>query len=317
MTSFKCVVVFLFCFTITNIFSQISGNFFREDYKFIEDNRSFYKIHTISRTWKEARKMCELEGATLFYPEDQYEVESITNYWNETHSFNVIYIGVSDLVAKEVYATVDVKDVYNNWAQGEPNNSDGNEHCLTMALNGRLYDDGCDKKYNFICKKTQATIKWNDYCNVPDLEYRYSDETSRCYKLHSTPANWTEAALVCDIEHSYLAVINSEVEAQHLAMLIGDAFSTNDITPNACSSIALGFSKKDKTGWKTVLGEYIETSGYKQWAENEPDNENENKECGAMDYNGSLTSISCDAKCYFICEHENELLGYVDDRFSG
>lgn len=61
----------------------------------------------MARTWEEAKKRCKLEGATLFYPEDQYEVESITAYWNITHGFNTIYIGVSDLVANEVYRTVD------------------------------------------------------------------------------------------------------------------------------------------------------------------------------------------------------------------
>ncbi|XP_014370346.2 macrophage mannose receptor 1-like [Papilio machaon] len=319
MTSFKCVVTFCICFIFTNVFSQTDKNFFRDDYKFIEDSHSFYKIHITTRTWKEARKRCELEGASLFYPEDVEEVESVITFWNKTQSFNTVYIGISDLMANEVYITVDgvsIKDVYNNWAQGEPNNSDGNEHCLTMTLNGTLNDDRCDKKYPFICKQNQASIKWNDFCNVPDLEYRFSDETSRCYKLHSYPATWSEAALVCDIEQSYLAVINSEIEAQHLAMLTGDAFSTNDITSNLCSSIALGFNNKSKTGWETILGENIERSGYNQWAENEPDNGKGDKECGAMDYNGSLTSISCDAQCYFICEHENKLLGYVDDRFS-
>ncbi|XP_013146067.1 PREDICTED: macrophage mannose receptor 1-like [Papilio polytes] len=317
--NFKCVVSFCVCFILTNVFSQADKNFFREDYKYIEDRRSFYKIHTMARTWEEAKKRCKLEGATLFYPEDQYEVESITAYWNITHGFNTIYIGVSDLVANEVYRTVDgvsINDVYNNWAQGEPNNSDGNEHCLTMALNGTLNDDRCDKTYNFICKKTLASVKWNELCNIPDREYRYSEETSRCYKLHQTPATWSEAALVCDIEESYLAVISSEVEAQYLAELTSDAFSINDITPIPCNFIALGISIKDKTGWKTILGELIQYSGYNQWAE-VSDNVNEDMACGGMHYNGTLTSIDCDAKCYFICEHENKLLGYLDDRFSG
>lgn len=88
-------------------------------------------------------------------------------------------------------------------------------------------------------------------------EYRYSEETSRCYKLHQTSATWSEAALVCDIEESYLAVISSEVEAQYLAELTSDAFSINDITPIPCNFIALGISIKDKTGWKTILGKFI------------------------------------------------------------
>lgn len=68
---------------------------------------------------------------------------------------------------------------------------------------------------------------------------------------------------------------------------------------------------------KTIFpGELIQYSGYNQWAE-VSDKVNEDMACGGMHYNGTLTSIDCDAKCYFICEHENKLLGYLDDRFSG
>ncbi|CAH2073666.1 unnamed protein product, partial [Iphiclides podalirius] len=263
-------------FLYSQCICELQTNFFRYDYKYLEDMRSFYKVHTVNKTWQEAKL---------------------------------------DLMAKEVYTTVNgdsIKDVYGNWAPGEPNNSNGNEDCLVLNLDGTLNDDQCNKRYPFICKKTLASLKWNTLCNVPDLDYRYDDELGRCYKFHATAQSWTEAALVCDIEQSYLAVLNSDVEAKHLAKITGDSVDTNRVTSNLCNSVALGFSNKDNEGWKTILGTKLIESEYEKWDENQPEEGTE--QCGFMSYNGLLKGLSCENKCPFICEHENPLLGSLDER---
>lgn len=43
---------------------------------------------------------------------------------------------------------------YRNWAPGEPNNANGNEHCLEMDMGGQYHwnDNNCENRFNFICE---------------------------------------------------------------------------------------------------------------------------------------------------------------------
>ncbi|XP_068629370.1 macrophage mannose receptor 1-like [Battus philenor] len=313
MLRFKCALTLFLLFIVSQAHCQ--SNFFRDDYHYIENLNSFYKIHTIQKTWKEAMERCDLEGAFLFYPETHEEVDLVTRYWNETQPFDIIYIGISDLAAKEVYTTVDgvpIKHVYNYWAPGQPDNREGDENCLVLTRDGTLKDEQCLKKYPFICKKTKGSVKWNEECQVPDPAYVYNNEVGRCYKFHDTPLNWKDAALVCDIEQSYLAIINSETEAKYLANITKNAFNDIVITPDSCNTVALGINYSDSKGWLTIQGEKVEESGYNQWAGKQP--HGTEKLCGSMNHNGLLTDIHCESKCYFICEHENLQLSFFDDR---
>lgn len=59
------------------------------------------------RTWADARRRCELEGAKLFYPMDMNEAEAVTNFLTETQPFLWVYVGISNTLAKEVFETID------------------------------------------------------------------------------------------------------------------------------------------------------------------------------------------------------------------
>lgn len=64
---------------------------------------------------------------------------------------------------------IPVGDVYNNWGPGEPNDANGNEDCVILRRGGTLNDDKCFAKYPFICKKSLASLEWNQECNIPNL----------------------------------------------------------------------------------------------------------------------------------------------------
>ncbi|CAH2086311.1 unnamed protein product [Euphydryas editha] len=109
MLSIKCFIVVVILQYISQMtYSQPSVNFFRKDYKYIEETKSFYKIHTLHRTWQDAKEKCAMEGATLFYPDDDDEVNAVISYWNETQPFAWVYIGVSTPNVRQVFETVDV-----------------------------------------------------------------------------------------------------------------------------------------------------------------------------------------------------------------
>lgn len=68
---------------------------------------NFYKIHTIHRTWAQAKARCAMEGAKLFYPQDANESEGVLSFLTETQPFKEVVIGISDTLSTGVYETID------------------------------------------------------------------------------------------------------------------------------------------------------------------------------------------------------------------
>ncbi|XP_013180715.1 PREDICTED: macrophage mannose receptor 1-like [Papilio xuthus] len=320
-------VYYLFILLIINSVLQTtegqqSEKYFRDDYTYFEDTNSFYKIHTIPRSWENAKKRCLLEGATLFFPELSMEADVVLDHLKKTQpAFSKIYIGISSYLTKGVFITVNgdaLRDVYNAWAPGEPNNYNDEEDCVVMRKDGMLNDVKCANKLPFICKKTKIEVdrKWNEECNSPYLDYKYNEDLGRCYKFHLYPRNWKDAVEACDAEQGYLAIINSELEAEHLVNITANAPKDKVKGTFVRGAVHLGFIY-DKTidDWKTVMGETLEQAGYAAWGNNQPDGGG-NECCGSMFYNGQLNDVSCEAhRCFFICERENRLLSLLNDKF--
>lgn len=101
--------LYLLHFTYLNLFldCQVSKRFFRKDYTYLLSTDNFYKIHTVPRTWGEAKVRCALEGAKLFYPQDANEAEAVIRLSTETQPFNWMFVGFTKAIAKEVFETID------------------------------------------------------------------------------------------------------------------------------------------------------------------------------------------------------------------
>ncbi|KPI91593.1 Hemolymph lipopolysaccharide-binding protein [Papilio xuthus] len=293
---------------------------FRDDYKYLEGTSSFYKIHTIQKTWEQAKKRCALEGATLFYPEDQNEVDVVLAHLKETQPMYAwIFVGISSKLAKGVFTTVDgvaIRHIYNRWGHGEPNDANGEEDCVILRKEGTYNDEKCSNKFPFICKKTLQSLKWNEECNTPYLDYKYNVDLGRCYKFHLHPLTWREAVEACDAEQAYLAIINSQQEASHLVNITASAPKDKVQGWYLRGAVHLGFNyDTTEEDWRTTTGETLEQAGYAMWGNYQPDG-GESERCGSMFYNGHLNDIGCEGhRCFFICEKENELLSLFDDRF--
>ncbi|RVE40947.1 hypothetical protein evm_014403 [Chilo suppressalis] len=309
------VVINLFVF----IYAQRDKKFFRKDYTYLEETDSFYKIHTIHRTWQDAKAVCEMEGATFFYPEDEAEANAVLEFWNKTQPFSWVYIGVSDLLVKGVFETIDgipISDVYSKWDAGEPNDHGGQEDCVNFRRNGFLNDDNCDKKYPFICKKKRSMLEWNQFCFIPNMDYNYSETFGKCYKFHLKPRTWADAYVVCNAEQSYLAVIDSPAEAEYLKELTDKAPKDNIGGEFLRGAVLLGFHNRLGDGWKTIKGVPLENSGYIKWGNQQPDG-GDNEKCGSMFYSGTFNDINCSRKAFFICEHDVDILGAIFDERHG
>ncbi|XP_013146445.1 PREDICTED: macrophage mannose receptor 1-like [Papilio polytes] len=305
-------------FILKSLYVLTSGqpklHFFRSDYKYLDATRSFYKIHK-AKTWRDAKVKCDLEGAKLFYPKNINERDVVISYINKINrNIDSIYIGIN-AVTKGVFQSVDgvpIKDVYNQWMSGEPNDITAEDDCIVMNKIGLYKDDKCNRRLPYLCKKTMESFtQWNNECNVPFLEYKFNKELNKCYKFHTLPKSWVDAAQTCEAEQAYLAIPNSQEEASYLSKI------TNENPKNYSGSylsgaVHLGY-RFDETldDWITVKGDTLEQAGYFVWNYYKPDG-GEQEHCGGMFYNGQLNDISCEAQhCYFICERDNDNLNAI------
>ncbi|KAG6442753.1 hypothetical protein O3G_MSEX002495 [Manduca sexta] len=203
-------------------------------------------------------------------------------------------------------------DVYNDWLPGEPNDVNGEESCIVMNKKGQMNDISCNRKFPFICKKTLASLEWNAHCQTPYKRYIVNEDLGRCYKFFLTPMNWTEAFAVCNAEESYLAIINSDEEANFLKKMTKDNPKYTVKGNYLAGVVMLGFHNRDRQGWLTIKGATLEDSGYTQWGYAQPDVDDKYL-CGAMFYNGELTYGDCSQRSFFICEKEYK--SGFDERF--
>ncbi|KAJ8722596.1 hypothetical protein PYW07_003776 [Mythimna separata] len=303
----KTLLLLLVVYFLSDVsHGQRDKKFFRDDYHYIEATDSFYKIHgSKQNNWHQAKRLCALEGASLFYAENEEEAKAVISFWNTTQpQVPSINVGLHDIETEGIFETIDgklISEVYNNWLQGEPNNS-GDEDCVDMFRNGDLNDWPCTYGSAFICKKSLQTVQWNSQCNMSNLDYTLATNISKCYKVHTTPLNWDEAYATCRAEQSSLAIVNDQEELDYLAKL-SDAAPKRKIAANYQKGIFhLGFHNKYDEGWQTVKGSPM-TNDRLWWGNEQPDLD-DGKKCGSMFYTGLLSNVNCDTKSFFICEHE-------------
>ncbi|XP_050558947.1 C-type mannose receptor 2 isoform X7 [Spodoptera frugiperda] len=282
---------------------------FRPDYTYIAQQQSFYKVHLPEMTWFEAKRICALEDASLFYPQNEEEAKDVLLFIKNTKlPIHSIYLSLNDLDIEGMYQTIDgkpISDVYNKWGPGEPNNNKGEEDCVVLFENGQFNDVNCNNMKHFVCKKPLEAVTWNSRCNMSNSGYIFSEETGNCYKLHTKPLNWIDAYATCLLERTTLAVIDSTSERDFLANLAIRA-ATHLISETYQKGIFhLGFHNRHNTGWTTVRGNPIVTDNEYWWGGHYPGEECNNK-CGGMFYDGYLVNNDCEVKSFFICEHQGE-----------
>ncbi|KAJ8722607.1 hypothetical protein PYW07_003787 [Mythimna separata] len=297
--------MFLIVNLVSDSYGQRSQRFFRDDYNYIEAVEGFYKVHTISQKWAEAKRICALEGTVLWHPDGDFEAQALLSFWKQNYpKITWMYLGISDLLIEGVFQTIEGKpltQVYSTWELNEPNNAGGDEDCVHIDKQGYMNDCECDAKYNYICKKSLTSLEWNQECNMPNLDYVFSKDTGRCFKVHTTPLTWVEASAMCEVEHTSLAMITSRLEAYHLVKLTESTRSPKILENYQRGIYHLGFHNKLGEGWQTLTGKPIDVDDDVWYDNYQPVGR---QQCGSMFYTGRLVNIDCERKCFFICEHK-------------
>ena len=95
-------------FTLAFADAQKEEIFFRKDYNYMGKFQSFYKIHTIPQTWSDAKRVCALEGATLWHPDNDDEAHELLSFWRKTKpNVEWMFTGLSHIFSKDIFETVD------------------------------------------------------------------------------------------------------------------------------------------------------------------------------------------------------------------
>ncbi|KAJ8722474.1 hypothetical protein PYW07_003654 [Mythimna separata] len=303
----KSLLLFLAVYILSDFsYGQKDKKFFRKDYTYIESVQSFYKIHSVARTWNEAKRMCAQEGAMLYYAENVEEREAVASFWNRTQPLMPwVFVGLTDQMAEGIFKTVDgksISEVYSRWQRFQPDNHQGNEDCVHMDLIGTMNDYRCDSNAKFICKKTLESLEWDYNCNMPNSNYIYNQDIGKCYKLHTTPMNWADAYTMCQIELTSLAVVNNRMEADYLVKLTETIPEPLVAKQYQQGIYHVGFHNRFQEGWQTAEGTKMNVDA-DLWFNNKLP-QNHYAECGSMFFNGRLVSSSCNMESFFICEQQ-------------
>ena len=126
-----------------------------ENWTIFEDH--CYHFVNGKKTWHEALEFCQHENSYLLEVTSDLELEFAADLGH----WNVLWIGASDI--QQGYEGTFVyqeskRDVPQKfWADGEPNNAKGQEHCIEMyssnKRNPKFNDVPCTFYWRFICEK--------------------------------------------------------------------------------------------------------------------------------------------------------------------
>lgn len=110
----------------------------------------FYRTVTAARTWQAAQTDCadDVTGKShLIVVTSAAEIDYMKTQLG--------WVGLNDITTEETFVTVTREAApplgAPPWVNGQPDNGDGDEHCVQMKTNG-LDDDQCGNNHTYVCE---------------------------------------------------------------------------------------------------------------------------------------------------------------------
>ena len=259
-----------------------------------------YEIFRETLTWEEAKAACEAKGghlATITSQEEQKMIESLN-----TQNSKLWIGGYKNSAGEWCWVTGEPWE-YQNWGDGEPNNSSNvvaDESCVAVwpvkwndLANSNTYEQSgyiCEWEASNAAEETQVegyTGHLYEFYTLPESEWE------------SGPITWQQAERRCEWKGGHLAVIESSTEN----FLLYSAMKAKGY-----ENAYFGFSDESSEGnWKWVDGT---RTAYINWHSGEPNNQ-DGIEHYAMFYenfqDGTWNDADgiIDAGCAYICEWDD------------
>jgi hypothetical protein len=259
-------------------------------------NNSLYEFYEDRVNWTTAKAICEQKGGHLITIDSKYENDIAISLISEEYAS---WIGYTDVAKEgEWKDTFDNKATYSNWTEGEPNNHWNVENYAEVYKTG-LWNDTKNfgssfAKIGFICEYDNAisSIK-------PD---KTVNELGHTYEIYTTKMSWKDAYRFCEKKGGHLVTVDSQDE-EEIVYEIQKMYSPYD-------KMWLGATDEYSEGtWKWITGESI---NYKNWADGEPNDDNDEDYMMMYKSNGKWNDVADSAKSglytySFICEYDSQL----------
>uniref|UniRef100_A0A023EFS7 Putative secreted protein n=1 Tax=Aedes albopictus TaxID=7160 RepID=A0A023EFS7_AEDAL len=122
-----------------------------------------YYVPRTKRNWTEAVERCDCYRMQLAVVDTAEKHDAVAQAIYSSAVFSQwwtdVWIGASDILEEGVFRWKSTGETlnYTNWKAGQPNNYDGEEHCVHLQYISKVgfkwNDDQCSKKKYFICEK--------------------------------------------------------------------------------------------------------------------------------------------------------------------
>ena len=121
-------------------------------YSFLD--HCYYYISTERKTWDEANEYCQNIDSSLLEIDSNEEAQFILDTYPTRYG---IWVGAHDRAQQGQFVWQQSKQPVQKdlWAQYQPDNASGNEHCVDIWKypEGKLYDGFCNYHKYFVCEK--------------------------------------------------------------------------------------------------------------------------------------------------------------------
>ncbi|XP_041458722.1 macrophage mannose receptor 1-like isoform X2 [Lytechinus variegatus] len=261
------------------------------------------------KSWMNANEYCMQSGGYLVSIHNQEENDFLNSYmlrFGIVEGFDHPWIGLREYTTEGVFTWSDRTAVdFTSWADGEPNDYNGEEQCAEFYYPAGSWNDAnCAKETVFVCRKPFGSIGPVTYppTNPPigNCQPGWIRFDNRCYKMYGIDdpnqrMSWFEARDTCKaIPNTNLVTIHShELQAFLTSKLIG-------------TNIAMWIGLSDSI----ISGRFFWTDGssvdYTYWNSGEPNNYGSGEDCTEMiaieTWAGKWNDLTCDANLGFICQ---------------
>ncbi|XP_038845355.1 macrophage mannose receptor 1 [Salvelinus namaycush] len=257
--------------------------------------------HGMKANWDSARSWCQSKGAELAVIDNQYENDFVSSYLRDLKL--PTWIGLTDSLVEGGFGWSDgVSPVlYTNWADKEPNNNGGREHCTAITHNhlvsGRWNDDLCTEEHSWVCSMKKSSSMAPPAPTQNPCPSGYVSWYKNCYKLVEEPKTWEAAQVACEQEGGNLASVDMSYDQAFVAgaILQGKADAWIGLRRKDDSS-----SYKWTDGW-TVF--------FTHWGPGEPSN-HKAEGCVSMHadpiFHGTWNDTDCNSAKAYICKTSSE-----------
>ncbi|XP_052258892.1 macrophage mannose receptor 1-like [Dreissena polymorpha] len=254
-----------------------------------------YNVFSTKLSWFSARVTCRSLGANLASFHSRSEEQQALRY-----GYYTVWIGLNDLDTEKGYTWTDGTGLnYTNWAQGEPNDSDGTDDCVEVNAVGHNWNDNsCYIANAYMCKiikgvplRVQPTSVQPTQASACNNDPNWRLFNGSCYYVSQPRASWYDARDFCAQNGGDLMSAHSLQENNFLITLM---------TSTVGSDCWIGLFDKGSNQFGWADGTPVD---YTHWSGNEPNDAFGSENCGQIQaFNGYWNDNDCNEQFHYICK---------------